>query len=155
MAIRLDVIPLRVCALLTIWGCSKQATLNDPVVLDGSAVIYGRILSTSGIVVPNATAIVQFYADTIRENSYYVHCGGELKATASQQLDAQGDYRIEVVVPGGAGQKVCVEVTGDPHGLYSDIGLMKKYGGWITPMNASGNAAPPELLVDVRYAEMP
>lgn len=136
-------------------ACVKSSGPNEPVVFDGSAVIHGRITSTSGLAVPNATAIVQFYGDTIREYGYYLHCGGLLRATASQQLDAEGDYRIEVVVPGGAGQKVCVEVTGDPHGLYSDVGLMKKYGGWVTLLNASGNAAPPELLVDVRYAETP
>ena len=137
-----------------IAACTKSTAPKEPVVLDGSAVIYGKITSTSGIAVPNATAIVEFHADTVRIYDV-LHCGGALKGSASQQLDAAGNYRVEVVVAGAAGQKVCVEVTGDPHGLYSDIGLKKQYAGWITLLNASGNAAPPELQVDVKYTETP
>lgn len=141
-----------VVATFLLAACAKTAP-SGPVVFDGSAVIHGRITSTSGIVVPNATAIVALYADTIRVYDA-LRCGGLLKGTASQQLDAHGDYRIRVIVPGWAGQKVCVEVTGDPHGLYSDIGLKRQYGGWIT-LFASGSAAPPEFLVDVKYTETP
>jgi hypothetical protein len=135
-------------------ACSSTMAPRDPVVVDGSAVVYGRITSTSGIVVPGATVIVEFYPDTTRMFSV-LQCSGPQFVTANQQLNATGDYRLEVVMPGGAGQKVCVEVTGDPHGLYSDIGLKRQYAGWVELRDATGSAAPNELHADVHYTETP
>jgi hypothetical protein len=141
-------------ALVVGAACSNRKLVNDPGEMPGSAVIFGRITSTSGIVVPGATAIVKLYTDSVRVNTI-LFCSGQVLATDSQQLDAAGDYRLEMTAPAAAGRKVCVQVTGDPHGLYSDIGLQTKYAGFLTLGVAAANSAPVELQVDVRYAETP
>jgi len=123
---------------------------------DVSAVVFGRILTTSGMAVPGADAVVEFLSDTTRFPGHEPECAGErILSAVTQPLDQAGDYRVELTGPAQAGLRVCVQVTGDPHGLYSDVGLRVAYGGWVTLRAANGVTARDSLRVDVRYHEMP
>lgn len=144
-------------ALISIVAAALAIGCLDPygpAVAEVSAVVYGRIRTTSGTVVPGADAIVELLSDTIRRPGYQPECaGGRVLAAVTQPLDASGDYRVVLSGRGPVGVRVCVQVTGDPHGIYSDVGLVRAYGGWLELR--SGATARDSLRVDARYLEMP
>ncbi len=141
--------------LLGWMGCGSSTAPVCSQNCDTRAIVYGRITSTSGVLVPGATAIVRLYSDTLRVNPFVVKCvNGPVLASVSQQLDSTGSYRVALDVRGVPGRRLCVEVTGDPHGLYSDIGLKIQYGGFVQMRDAI-SGPPDSLRVDVKYTETP
>ncbi|MDQ6634578.1 MAG: hypothetical protein M3Z10_07445 [Gemmatimonadota bacterium] len=144
-----------VLSLLVWMACGSSTAPACSPTCDTRAIVYGRIVSTSGVIVPGATAIVRLYPDTLRVNPFVLKCvNGTPIASASQQLDLTGSYRVEIAAREVPGQRLCVEVTGDPHGLYSDIGLKTQYAGWVT-MRDVGFGSPDSLRADVKYSETP
>jgi hypothetical protein len=135
-------------------GLALVIACNGPTApATGSAIVFGRITSTSGIVVPGATAIVKLFSDTLRTSFGLLQCAGDTVATADQQLDATGNYRLEIAAP-TTDRRVCVELTGDPHGLYSDIAIKRSYVGWLE-LRAVGNGPRDSLRADLKYTETP
>jgi len=127
-----------------------------PVNADVGAVVFGRITTTSGLVVPGASAVVELLSDSIRHPPYPPECVGDrILPAITQSLDATGNFRVELSGRAAVGRRVCVQVTGDPHGLYSDVGLKRAYGGWVELRRVDGIIPRDSLRVDVRYTETP
>ena len=122
---------------------------------DGVATVFGRITTTSGLVVPDATVTVKFFGDTARTVWDELICAGEHVANASEDLDAEGDYEITIRASGAAGRRVCVEVTGDPHNKYSDVGLRRINAGWLVLSPSKPGTVAVAMRVDMKYAETP
>lgn len=120
------------------------------------AIVYGRILTTSGMAVPGATAIVEVYSDTISNPPYPPDCTGDtLLASVSQDMDAEGDYRLEISGTAPVGTRACLMVTGDTHGIYSDVGTRRAYAGWVELRPLNGPTPRDSLRFDFRYWETP
>ena len=117
-----------------------------------TAIVYGTVRATSNYGVPNATVTVRLLADTSR-NGFVVSCAGDTVARASQDMDTTGVYRLQLHA-GGSRRKVCVEVTGDPHGLYSDVGLKKQYGGFVELRPTANRSDVDSVRVIVKYSEL-
>lgn len=145
---------LAVLALLALLLACPSST--SPIYDDVGAIVFGRITTTSGLVVPGASAVVELLSDSIRRPPYPPECAGERVLPAvTESLDAAGNYRVQLSGRAAVGRRVCVQVTGDPHGLYSDVGIMRTYGGWVELRRISGTTPRDSQRVDVRYAEMP
>ena len=120
---------------------------------DGDLVVFGQATVWTGMAVPGATVTVQLIADTTQ---VYGNCTGtSALAVASQPLDAAGNYRLPIVAAGAAGRSVCVEVTADPHGWASDVGIKHVSGGVVQLHSAPAGGQPDSIRVDMHYSELP
>lgn len=143
--------PTRLIVLVIIMSCS---TVSPPI-SDVSGIVFGRITSTSGVVVRGATVIIETTTDSTGQAPWSSQCtGSSVLAVRREQLDTAGFYRIELRGRAVAGRRVCVEVTGDPHGIFSDIGLKRVFGGWLELRPSDGLTPRDSVRVDVRYTEM-
>lgn len=134
-------------------SCSN-ATAPCDASCDGDLVVYGQATVTwSGMAVPGATVTVQLYADTTRT---WRDCAGTTPLVgATQQLDTAGNYRLPIVASGAAGRWVCLEVTADPHGWASDVGVNHLSGGVIQLRPVSEGGQSDSVRVDLHYSELP
>lgn len=140
-------------SLASTTSCGSVTAPACDAACNGDLTVFGRASVTwSNSAVPGATVTVRLYADTTR--TLYDCSGTTPLAVATQPIDTTGNYRVPIVVPDAASRWVCVEVTADPHGWASDVGLNHVSGGVIQLRATPDGAKPDSLRVDIHYSEL-
>lgn len=98
---------------------------------DTGAIVFGTVTANADFVVPGATVLVQLFVDSGKLHDSFTQCGGSAIASASASLDANGGYRLELHSTEAAGTRVCIEVSADQHGAFSDVGARRYRAGRI------------------------